>query len=220
MDKGSSSQQEKEVPEPELSPVQRNLFAMTNAMICLAWVGVFVIVVYQWLIVDGGWQGIPSQMQGPIQGVVLYTTVVQVMMNYNLDRHACGQELIRCACMFGVIVKFPEVQASAAYGLVLLLWSVSHLVDQAYCVRDLLGSPRPWLTTIYNSWFRLLSPLCVGLEVYLTYCAMPLARQLNKHYALIMILTALAYVPAFPFIYQNRLISRKNHRKNLFLRKN
>ncbi|KAI8067053.1 hypothetical protein BC940DRAFT_301189 [Gongronella butleri] len=199
----------------------RWLFGFTNVMITLAWVGVFVLVLHQWLYVDNGhWTGLPEESQQAVQGVVLYTTVVQLAMNYAADRLTCVQEAVRCAVMYGILAKFPTTQLNVAYAILLCVWAVAHVIDHAYAVSQLFEFNWPTVTAIYHYCFRFLSPLAVGLEVFVAYRALPLARNVNSNYAMIMISLSMAYLPAFPALFKNRLILRKRYIQRKFVEKN
>ncbi|CAO3576463.1 unnamed protein product [Absidia cylindrospora] len=48
---------------------------------------------------------------------------------------------------------------------------------------------------------------------------MPIAKEWNKTYSLVMVLGAFAYIPGFPALFQNKLIERRKYIQRQFLEK-
>ncbi|ORZ11944.1 tyrosine phosphatase-like protein [Absidia repens] len=174
---------------------------------------------------EGHWQGLPTGLQNIVYGVVIYSTLLDLFMSFAVDRLACLQSLIRFFVMFGIAAPFPAVQTlKIFYPCMLVVWSVNNLIAYAF------GASQAWFTnpkdispTLINarySWFRFLSPISVVLEVLMAYLAMPLAKEWNKTYSLVMILGAFAYIPGFPALFQNKLIERRKYIQRQFLEKN
>lgn len=181
--------------------LQRRAHVLVYGLGVEGWVSVCLIVLLQWFLVDQGqWQGLPPGLQKIVYGVVIYSTLVDIAMSYSVDLLACAQALIRLYVTFGIVYLFPAVQSvQIVYPCMLVVWSLIKVVAYSY------GAAHSWclhakdipaaLTNARFSWFRFLFPISVFLEVLMAYLAMPIAKEWNKTYSLVMVLGAFAYLP-------------------------
>ncbi|KAI8338602.1 hypothetical protein BC941DRAFT_423337 [Chlamydoabsidia padenii] len=204
----------------------KRLHVMAYALGAEGWAIVGIIVLSQWFNVNqGNWLGLSSELQYIVYAVVLYSTVLDLVMSYNVDRLACVQSLIQLYVTFGIGALFPSIQSShIVYPCMLLVWSLNHGVNYGYSAAKAWFLTEqtipPALTEARFSWFRFSYPASVFLEVMMAYLAMPLAKEWNKTYSIVMVLGAFAYIPGFPKLFKNMLVERRKYLQRQFLEKN
>ncbi|KAI8082846.1 tyrosine phosphatase-like protein [Halteromyces radiatus] len=216
--------QEKEVSTSRTSAgltLQQRAHVVVNGLGAASWFWIIVMVLYQWFLVDQGvWKGLPAGLQTCVDGVVLYSAILDTSMHYTEDLLLCVQTLIRLFVLFGIITLFPSIQSlKIYYPCLLFVWATQHVVRYSYDAYQKL-SDFPSLVHARFAWPLYLAPLGVVLEIMMMYTALPLAKEWNRTYGLMMAFGGLAYLPGFPVLYKNVLIERRRYIQRLFLEKN
>ncbi|KAK9323390.1 tyrosine phosphatase-like protein [Lipomyces orientalis] len=122
----------------------------------------------------------------------------------------------RILLVWGVVYLFPESGATTiAYSTMLLSWSVTEIIRYAFYAYSIQGNTPQWLTWLRYNTFFVLYPTGVASELLVIYASLGDATKFSEHYALLLKVIMVIYVPGFYTMFSHMLKQRRRVLKNL-----